>query len=153
MTTPEEIDRWFERYAELRVNGSQPITPLPFINVRDWQDKLVPQRRWLVPDRIPMAKVSLLTGDGAIGKTTVAMQLAAATVRGTDWLGGVINEKGPAMFISSEEDADELHFRVNSICTHFNIDCDTLDGLHLHSTVEDDGSSGVLAAVDRNGIV
>jgi RecA-family ATPase len=153
----EDIDRFFDGYLDPHINGSQhqaqPITPLPFISVAEWEGKPVPPRRWLVPGRIPSAKVSLLTGNGAIGKTTVALQLAAATVRGTDWLGAVIDEPGPAMFISSEEDVDELHHRVDAIRAHFDVDCVSLAGLHLHSTVEHDDSSGVLAAVDRQGIV
>jgi RecA-family ATPase len=159
----DAVDRYFLKLLAERngQNGSggastQPLTPLPFISVVDWQDQPVPARRWLVPDRIPMAKVSLLTGNGAIGKTTVALQLAAATVRGTDWLGGVIDEPGPAMFISSEEDAEELHHRVNAVAGHFGITCRDLAGLHLHSTVEDDNTNGantVLATVDRSGVV
>lgn len=154
MIPDDSIDAFFERYE--RFNGSQqqaqPITPLPFIRASSFAGKPVPARRWLVRDRIPMAKVALLSGNGAIGKTAVALQLAAATVRGTDWLGGVIDEGGPAMFVSSEEDSDELHFRADQILTHFGLDWSDLANLHLHSTIDDDAGS-VLAAVDRKGIV
>jgi RecA-family ATPase len=75
--------------------GKPPELPkLDFLDPTAWEGQPVPSRRWLVPHRIPMANVTMLNGDGAAGKTTIALQLLAATVRGTDWLGSVVDEPG-----------------------------------------------------------
>src|SRR5689334_19490826 len=69
------------------------VEPLIFRRASDWQGQSVPERRWLVRNRIPMANVTLLSGDGAAGKTTIALQLAVAVASGAgDWLGAVIDE-------------------------------------------------------------
>src|SRR5262249_24853422 len=75
--------------------------PLQFIDPVKWDGQDVPPRQWLVADRIPMSNVTLLYGDGAVGKTTIGLQLVVATVlRLTDWLGGVIDHPGDAIFFT-----------------------------------------------------
>jgi hypothetical protein len=44
--------------------------PLPFINIAAWRDQPVPERVWTVKDRIPGNNVTLLSGEGSIGKST-----------------------------------------------------------------------------------
>jgi len=79
-------------------NGSEqapnPLALLPFLNASSWQDNPIPSRRWLVRHRIPMSNVTLLQGDGAAGKTTIALQLCVAVACGLDWLGALIDEPG-----------------------------------------------------------
>src|SRR5438874_706144 len=50
-------------------------------------DVAVPQRRWLVPGWIPMARATSLYGAGGEGKTLLAQMLATACAIGADWLG------------------------------------------------------------------
>ena len=66
-------------------------------------------------EKDPMANVTMLNGDGAAGKTTIALQFAVATVRGTDWLGSIVHEPGPVIFFTAEEDGDEIHRRLGAI--------------------------------------
>lgn len=61
-------------------------TSLQFLDPAQWQDVAVPERSWVVPRRVPAGAVTLLYGDGAAGKTLIALQLAVAVVTGTDWL-------------------------------------------------------------------
>jgi RecA-family ATPase len=98
--------------------GSDPRALLPFLNASSWQDEPIPRRRWLVQHRIPMSNVTLLQGDGAAGKTTIALQLCVAVACGLDWLGALIEESGASMFFSGEEDEDELHRRIADIVEH-----------------------------------
>jgi RecA-family ATPase len=72
----------------------------------------VPPRRWLVPDWVPMGTVTLLSGDGGVGKSLLALQLAVATATGRAWLGRPLDEHGPALFLSAEDDEAELHRRL-----------------------------------------
>jgi RecA-family ATPase len=128
----------------------ETIIPLPFISARSWDGLPIPERQWLVRDRIPKFNVTLLSGDGASGKTTIALQLCAGTVCGTDWLNALIEDPGPAMFYTGEEDADELHRRIDAIRSHFHLSYADIAGLHRHCLA---GEDAILAATDRSGIV
>jgi RecA-family ATPase len=55
-------------------------TPLPFIDMSDWDTVPVPEREWAVRDRIPLRQVSLFSGEGSIGKSVALLQLSAAHV-------------------------------------------------------------------------
>lgn len=56
----------------------------------------------------------MLGGDGGSGKSLLAKQLAVSTVLGKPWLGQDVRQ-GRAMFLSAEDDADELHRRFGGI--------------------------------------
>lgn len=128
-----------------------PTLPgLAFVDPTRWQDQPVPARRWLVPNRIPLGVPSLLGGDGAAGKTTIALQLAVATVRSTDWLGSMIDAPGPVIFMSAEEDEEEVHRRLAAINEHFNIGFADLAGLHVLCMP---GEDAILGAADKAGHV
>jgi RecA-family ATPase len=124
--------------------------PLVMLDPTLWEGQEVPPRPWLIRDRIPAGKVTLLSGDGAAGKTTIALQLAVATVRGTDWLGSAIDRAGPAVFFSAEEDSDEVHRRLAAILAHHRLSFADLVGLHLHCLP---GESAVLGIAGKTGIV
>jgi hypothetical protein len=84
--------------------------PLVFIDCTKWQNQPVPERSWVVCDRIPFNNVTLFSGEGAVGKTIVSLQLAVATVLGRDWL-KALPEPGPVLAVCCEDDPDELHRR------------------------------------------
>lgn len=126
-----------------------PILPLPFIGAASLQDNPIPDRKWLVHNRIPMANVTLLNGDGAAGKTTIALQLAAAVDRGTDWLGGVIDHPGPVLFMSAEEDHEEIHRRLSALTGHYAIELRDLASLQLLCIP---GQDATLCSFGRDGI-
>tara|TARA_R110002072_G_scaffold301401_1_gene481067 strand:- start:2707 stop:4728 length:2022 start_codon:yes stop_codon:yes gene_type:complete len=77
----------------------------------DFAGKPVMPRPWHAPGFIPTGQVTALYGDGGTGKSTVAMQLAASTALGTRWLGLEVRE-GRVIYLSAEDDADELHRRL-----------------------------------------
>ena len=51
---------------------------LPFINVVAWHEGEVPTREWTVENRIPARTVTLLSGDGGVGKTILGLHLSVA---------------------------------------------------------------------------
>src|SRR4051794_29491636 len=103
---------------------------LKIINPVQWRDQAVPPREWIVRDMIPAKTVTLLSGDGAAGKTTAGLQLGAARSLARDWL-GTMPEPGRTLFLSAEDDAEELHRRVDAIRTHYGASFDDLSALHL----------------------
>jgi RecA-family ATPase len=76
--------------------------------------KPAPPRCWLVPGWIPKNAVTLLGGDGGVGKSTLALQLGIAVATGTTWLGAEV-EKTRTFVLSAEDDQDEMHFRLEKI--------------------------------------
>lgn len=128
----------------------KPVEPLTFTSAASWQDRDLQPRRWLVRNRIPMAAPTLLSGDGAAGKTTIGLQLAVATVRGTDWLGAVVDEPGAAMFFTAEETEDEVHHRLLAIADHHRLSLADLADVHVHSVA---GQDAVLGTPNSNGII
>lgn len=94
---------------------------LPVIDLAQWEGTPLPERRWLVPNRIPARNVALLSGEGAVGKTLLAQQLAVATVLGADWL-GVTPKAGRVLLICCEDDDDEIHIRLAHIADFYGVD-------------------------------
>jgi RecA-family ATPase len=129
----------------------QPPALLPLINIRIWQGTEPKPREWLVTERIPARNVTLLTGQGGIGKTLLMQQLAVATVTARDWI-GVVPEAGPVLFITAEDDEDELHFRFHRIAQTYETDFNQLAdaGLNLISLA---GKDSAMAIADVRGIV
>lgn len=77
-------------------------------------NKPVPKQEWLVEDLIPGRNVTLLSGDGGTGKSLLSLQLAAAVATGGSWL-GYRPQAGRALFLSAEDEVDELHRRLARI--------------------------------------
>jgi RecA-family ATPase len=96
-----------------------------------------------------MRNVTLFSGEGAIGKSIVSLQLAIALVLGRDWL-NTLPEMGPVLAVACEDDADELHRRLSLILGHCGATFADLKDLHLLSLA---GQDALLAAPDRNGLI
>ncbi len=125
-------------------------TPLPFIDMSDWDTVPVPEREWAVRDRIPLRQVSLFSGEGSIGKSVALLQLSAAHVLAKDWL-GTMPEPGPALYLGAEDAADEVHRRIAAIAAHYGARISELVG-HLH-LLDFAGQDAILGRADRNGLV
>jgi RecA-family ATPase len=116
--------------ADIEADAALP--PIKFLDPRGWQDQPVPERQWVVTSRIPRAQVTLLSGDGAAGKTTIAQQLlVAVALRREDWLGGIIAAAGPVIFISGEETDEDTHIRFAPICEYFGVQFRDLENIKL----------------------
>lgn len=73
-----------------------------------------PVRQWIVPDWIVEGAVNSLYGDGGVGKTLLAQQLACAVSVGQPWL-GMETKQGSVLAVLCEDEKDELHRRHNHI--------------------------------------
>lgn len=88
----------------------------------------VPTREWVVDGWIPKGQVTMLGGDGGIGKTLVAQQLLTACATGKDWLGlSTASYKSIGFFC--EDDLEELWRRQVSINTHYGVSFGDLDDM------------------------
>ena len=99
-----------------------------FFPAETLKGKPVPPREWLVQGLVPQKTVTLFSGDGGTGKSLLALQLAVAVVAGTGWVGNA-TPTGHVIFLSAEDDADELHRRLDDILRSEGRDYDDLEGL------------------------
>ncbi|MDX0431151.1 AAA family ATPase [Sinorhizobium medicae] len=111
---------------------------LATINASSFAGKAIPIRQYLDGFEFFIRNdASFLTGAGAIGKTLVILQLAAAVaypveaIAETNWLGNAVKVRGKVLFYSGEEDSDELHRRLDDICAHEGFDLDRLGDLMI----------------------
>jgi RecA-family ATPase len=135
------------RAARAAHNRGQYKGPLPYV---DLTAALEP-RPWLIVDRIPRRNVTLLSGEGSIGKSILLMQLLGATVRGELWLGSV-PERGPVLYLTAEEEDNEVRHRMQAVAASLGTTREQLvkDGLRVLSFA---GKDAILAEPDRDGIL
>ena len=111
--------------------------PLEVLDPLHWHDQPVPERRWLVKGLIPLRNVTILSGDGGLGKSLLAMQLLTACATGNEWLNcETMNCRALGVFC--EDDTDELHRRHADINRHYDIEFADLGDLNISSRVGDD---------------
>jgi RecA-family ATPase len=135
----------------------QPIEPLPpsadalpIKCAADFSGKNVPPRSFLVEPLIPDRTVTMLTGDGGVGKSKLVSQLAIAVAMGSEWI-GTHPKRGPVLFLSAEDDEDEIHRRLSEICEASGFDLADLTDLHLVLLAGQDAVLG--APSQRSGAV
>ncbi|MEP7222648.1 MAG: AAA family ATPase [Novosphingobium sp.] len=81
----------------------------------------------------PLAEVTLFTGPGSAGKSLLGQQLATAAAADLQCLGLDVMP-GPAIYLTCEDDAEQLHFRQAHICDSMGVPMASLSGkLHLMS--------------------
>ena len=111
-------------------------------------EKPAPHRIWFVDPYIPHREVTLLSGDGGIGKSLLGLQLCGAAAAGREWM-GIATRSCPSLYISCEDDEDELHFRLECLQKHEPMA--KLDRLHI---IDRAGKENILAAPDlRSGVL
>ena len=68
---------------------------------------------WLVEDMLPLRSVNMLFGESNIGKTFVALDMAAHIAIGKPWLGHDV-EESDVLYIASEGDPGNLGLRMQA---------------------------------------
>jgi RecA-family ATPase len=108
-----------------------------------------PARPWHVRNMIPGRVVTLMQGDGGTGKSTLALQLAAATALGLRWLGQEVR-KGNVLYLSAEDDRDEVHRRLDAITLDYGVGLGDLPALKV---IDLTGREAILAAAAPGGLL
>lgn len=110
-----------------------------------WPSGEPPAREWLVDGLIPIGNVTMLNGDGGVGKSLLALQLLTAAATGRGWIGREVRPCR-AIGIFCEDDQPELQRRQADINRLYGIEWGDLDNLTLISRV---GHDNALALFDR----
>lgn len=163
LKTEDSIEKFVRTRSAIFDEAPQPARPRPqplpetkpsgFTGpepavITGWDDIPPPEPQWIVPGIIPVRQVTLFSGEGAAGKSTIALHLAAATVLGLGWLVST-PEQGPAFFIDAEDDLDIIHWRLEAIRKLYQTTFAELHqrGLHIWSLA---GKDALFTSADRN---
>jgi RecA-family ATPase len=120
------------------------------IDLARYDTEPIPEREWGVKDRFPRRAVALLSGEGAIGKSVLFLQLSVAHVLARDWLRS-LPEPGSVLLVNCEDEEAELVRRLAPILDNYHAKfSDVAAGLHTFSLANCDP---LLAVPDRNGRV
>lgn len=92
----------------------------------------------MILDGVPLGYATLVAGHGGSGKSSIALHLACCIAAGRDWFGSHIEQRRRVLYLSAEDRADVLHWRLAHIAAHEGIAADDLDGLRVVDLVGHD---------------
>jgi RecA-family ATPase len=101
-----------------KTKQTAPVS-LPFIDMSRWDETEPPKREWLIDDLIPIRQPALLSGEGAVGKSILLLQLLAASSLDRLWLDQFAVAHGPTLYFGAEDECDEIHRRLAAILEHY----------------------------------
>lgn len=84
----------------------------------EWFTQAPPPRLWLVRDLLPLGVIGVLAGQGGTFKSTAAQTLALSVASGVPFLGHEIDSPGAVVYLSAEDDRQELQRRLYAIGRH-----------------------------------
>ena len=73
-----------------------------------------PNQKWIIEGWLPEGKVTTLCGDGAPGKSLLAVMLGEAISQGKPFVGLPVTTPMPVLGLFTEDSEDELHRRLYS---------------------------------------
>lgn len=118
-----------------------------FIVASKWASKPVPQREWFIQDLIPARTVTILNGDGGVGKSLLGLQFACAAAMGCETL-GLTPTADRALYIGAEDEEGEFQRRVEDIAASMDRDVGSLHGLSVLPLADTDAT---IALPDKTG--
>lgn len=106
------------------------VPRLGLVRAADLAGKEAPPRRSVVEHLVPDRNVTLGFGDGAVGKSLIALHMAACVSLDRPWL-GLRTQRGPALYLTAEDELDEVHRRLACICAYEGVEISDLGALHI----------------------
>lgn len=127
--------------------------PIPLIDPAAWQGQAVPAREWAWADYIPHRQATYLTGPGSAGKSLLGQQLCTSTALGLPFM-GKDTRQAVSLYLTCEDDPDELHRRQDAICAAMGVPLSALAGkLYLASLTGATGNALVTFALDGTPVI
>lgn len=111
---PEGIDEAAEPILAAAEAEPAEVEHLNVFHPADWEGSEPPVRVWRWANFIPDMQATLITGAGASGKSLATQQMATCIAMGLPFL-GVPTNACPSLYITCEDDLDELHRRQAAI--------------------------------------
>lgn len=120
---------------------------LAFINPAQWHGQPIPVRQWYAEELVPLRQVTILNGDGGVGKSLLALQIAAAGAMSIDTL-DMTPLAGRTMYVGAEDEAEEFWRRLDAVARAHGKDLSELWKFRLLPLADRDA---LLAVPDRRG--
>jgi hypothetical protein len=79
-----------------------------------------PRAKFMINDFLLSGRLNLLYGDGAAGKTALALHMAVAVAAGLPFFGRQV-QQAPALVVLAEDDEGETKGRLTDICASFGV--------------------------------
>jgi RecA-family ATPase len=137
------------RTRQANGHDPEPGAPLDITVAANLAGQPVPERGWLVPHWIPSREVTLLSGDGGVGKSLLVMQLQIAAAARRQWLGLPVMPCR-TIGIYAEDEPAELHRRLAALTELMGVKITELLGMAWRSAVADEAD---LVVPDDRGTV
>lgn len=113
-----DVHDWFAAggtLEQLHAIADAQMTSRPGYEIRCLADVQPEQVSWLWEGRIPAGKITVLDGDPGVGKSTLAIALAATISGGGDWFDGTRAPQGTVLLLSGEDGlADTVRPRLDA---------------------------------------
>jgi len=140
-------------------NDNEPIKPmadaadepssLPVVNPIDWHGQPIPEREWFIEGLVPHRQVTILAGDGGVGKSLLALQFGAASALGVD-TAGYSPAQGRVLYLGAEDEEEEFHRRLADIVRGHGRQLSDLGEFRLIPMADADA---LLAVPDKAGVM
>jgi RecA-family ATPase len=137
------------RLERLETNGEDERPKLVTTTAAKLLEKPAPPRVWLCDPWMPGDDVTLTSGDGGVGKSTLALQQHWACATGRQWLGMNVKQC-PSLYVSCEDPLRELHHRLEQFHDAELMSVPNLDRLHILDLT---GEDALLCILDKGRIV
>lgn len=142
----ETIEKLTAALKECARPASKSLLDGRVLTPSEWDGQPVPERTWLVRDLLPTGVPTIISGDGAAGKSLLMLQLAVARAVQHPWI-GVECQPGRTLILSAEDDKDEMHRRLAKVCAGEGVSlADLGDRVKIINLV---GADSVLGALNK----
>jgi RecA-family ATPase len=106
-----------DRAEEMEFNEFDELSNLSNLLAQPTQD-----REWAISGLAPIGKVTVVAGPGGVSKSMLLLTLLAQAAKGQNWAGFEVPRELKSLYISYEDDTQELQRRVWSITKGFPAD-------------------------------
>lgn len=122
-----DIERMWRALAHAKPDTGAHADPAPLreVEVGDLQTATITPPQYVVAPIVPRAHVTLLGGHGGSGKSTLALAIAAHVSSGMAWAGLSVAQ-GRVLFVSLEDPAELVRWRLRAICEAYRLDAHTV---------------------------
>ena len=129
---PRCEEGWREGAEQLAHRPEQPDI-LQLLDVTAFDERDPPRREWALEGFIPWRQATLLTGPGSSGKSLFGQQLVTCAASAKPFM-SFMTRPTSALYVTCEDDRDELERRQKAICRALDVDCSSIaKQLHLSS--------------------
>ncbi|WP_294275080.1 AAA family ATPase [uncultured Sphingomonas sp.] len=128
--------------------GSSEAQPLTLIDVGSLAGKPVIDQPWVIRKLVPDRQVTFFTAQGGGGKSYTSLSLAASVALGALAF-GFSTTRGPALYLTCEDDDDENHRRLIGVANALNVGLDGFANKLFVKSLVDRRDKGI-AHLDQN---